>query len=135
MQQRPDALIVRHGVGIGPSMSGRAGHLDWLRHRTTRGLPTTVISDEVRSVVWSEDLADRVWKLAHSDVRGIRHVAATRASTRVELARYLDARFDIGARLAVASRHEQSVPHIGNVELSTEHTGPLAIPLEGVVNR
>ena len=132
-QERPDALILRHGVGIGPSMSGRSGHLDWLRSRTIRGKPTTVISDEVRSAVWSEELAERVWGLAHSEVAGIRHVAATRASSRVELARYLDTRFRIGATLAVATRHEQAAPHIGNVELGTEYSDPLARPLEGVV--
>ncbi len=132
-EQRPDALIVRHGLGIGPSVSGRSGHLDWLRYRTLRGLPTTVVSDEVRSAVWAEELADRVWALAHSEVAGIRHVAATIASSRVDLARYLDVRYGIGAKLALATRREQSVPHIGNVELLTEHSGPLAMPLEGVV--
>jgi dTDP-4-dehydrorhamnose reductase len=132
-RERPDALIVRHGVGIGPSVSGRTGHLDWLRRRTLRGLPTTVISDEVRSAVWSEDLADRTWDLAHSGLRGVRHVAATHASSRVELARYLNARFMIGAKLAVATRSEQSAPHIGNVELATEHDDPLAAPLKAVV--
>ena len=71
--------------------------------------------------------------LAHSGVAGIRHVVATTASARLELARYLDTRFGIGARLSVATRHEQRVPHIGNVELATEHTGPLAMPLEAVV--
>jgi len=134
LRERPEALIVRHGLGIGPSVSGRSGHLDWLRYRTARGLPTTVVSDEVRSVVWAGDLADRVWNLAHSGITGIRHVAATAASSRVELARYLDARFGIGAKLSVATRHEQSVPHIGNVELTTEYTDPLAGPLEGVVS-
>ena len=123
---------MRHGLGIGPSVSGKTGHLDWLRHRTERGLPTTVVSDEVRSVVWAEELADRVWSLAHSGISGIRHVVATAASSRVELARYLDTRFAIGAKLSVATRHEQSVPHIGNVELATEHTDRLAMPLEGV---
>jgi dTDP-4-dehydrorhamnose reductase len=132
-QQRPDALIVRHSLGIGPSVNGRSGHLDWLRYRTMRGLPTTVIADEVRSAVWADELADRIWDLAHSTISGIRHVAATNVSSRVELARYLDARFDIGAKLTVATRREQSVQHIGNVELATEHGDSLARPLEGVV--
>jgi dTDP-4-dehydrorhamnose reductase len=134
LRERPDALIVRHGLGIGPSVSGRSGHLDWLRYRTARGLPTTVVSDEVRSVVWASDLADRIWNLAHSEITGIRHVVATAAASRVDLARFLDARFGIGAKLSVSTRHQQCHPHIGNVELTTEHTDPLAEPLEGVVS-
>lgn len=131
-RQRPDALIVRHGLGIGPSVGGRSGHLDWLRYRTARGLPMTVVSDEVRSVVWSDALADRIWQLAHSDVGGIRHVAATSALSRIDLARYLDSRFDIGAQLQIATRREQVSPHIGNVELGTQFEGPLAAPLASV---
>jgi dTDP-4-dehydrorhamnose reductase len=133
MRKRPDALIVRHGLGIGPSMSGRSGHLDWLRYRTLRNLPTTVISDEVRSVVWSGELADRIWSLAHSEISGIRHVVATTASSRVDLARYLDVRFGIGAKLAVATRSEQKVPHIGNDTLATEYADSLGAPLRSVV--
>jgi dTDP-4-dehydrorhamnose reductase len=133
LKARPDALIVRHGLGIGPSVGGRSGHLDWLRRRTKLDLPTTVISDEVRSAVWSEDLADRVWNLAHSDLSGIRHVVATAASSRVELAKYHDARFGIGANLQVATPGEQRDPHIGNVELSTDYSDSLARPLEAVV--
>ena len=134
LQDRPDALIIRYGLGIGPSISGRTGHLDWLRYRTKHRLPTTVISDEVRSVVWAEELAERVWSLAHSDVSGIRHMVAKPATSRVDLARHLDRRFDIGSTLEVETRHEQEYPHIGNVELATEHEGPLAMPLAGVVS-
>lgn len=133
LQHRTDALIIRHGLSIGPSISGRTGHLDWLRYRTKHRLPTTVISDEMRSVVWAEDLAQRVWDLVHSDVSGIRHMVATPATSRVNLARYLDQRFDIGAILDVRARHEQEHPHVGNVELATEHVDPLAKPLTGVV--
>jgi len=82
---------------------------------------------------WSEDLADRIWSLAHSELSGIRHVVATTASSRVDLARYLDTRFGIGAKPALATRDEQNVAHIGDVELITEHTDSLAAPLQGVV--
>jgi dTDP-4-dehydrorhamnose reductase len=133
LAQRPDALIVRHGLGIGPSIGGRSGHLDWLRYRTKRGLPTTVIEDEVRSVVHAEDLAQRIWQLAHSEIHGIRHVVATRPVSRLELARFLDVRFEIGASLTVAQRRQQPTPHIGNVELATEFSDALAQPLAGVV--
>lgn len=132
--RRPEALIVRHGLGIGPSIGGRTGHLDWLRYRTRHGLPTTVIEDEVRSAVDADDLAERIWWLAHSTIRGIRHVVATHALSRVELARALDERFAIGASLTVSRRLEQLLPHIGNVELATEFHDELARPLPGLLD-
>ena len=130
---RANTMVVRSGLWIGPSATGRIGHLDWLRHRHRRGLPMTVVSDEVRSAVWAEDAARRVWALARSTITGIRHVTATRAVPRPELARYCDQRFAIGARFGTQPRRERRAPHIGNVELATRHVDALATPLPSVV--
>jgi dTDP-4-dehydrorhamnose reductase len=130
---RPGSLVVRGGLWIGPSATGRIGHLDWLRHRHGRGLPMTVVGDEHRSAVWAEDAARRVWDLARSGVTGIRHLTATRAVSRPELATYLDQRFAIGARFAVESRADRSTPHLGHVELATRYSDALAAPLPSVI--
>ena len=68
---RPNTLVVRSGLWIGPSATGRIGHLDWLRYRHARGLPMTIIDDEIRSAVWAEDAARRVGELAHSTITEI----------------------------------------------------------------
>lgn len=130
---RPNTLVVRSGLWIGPSATGRIGHLDWLRHRHRRGLPMTVVSDEVRSAVWAEDGARRVWALARSPLTGIRHVTATRAVPRPEIATYVDRHFAIGATFGVEPRRDRRAPHIGNVELATRHVDGLAAPLPSVV--
>jgi dTDP-4-dehydrorhamnose reductase len=129
----PRTLIVRAGLWIGPSATGRYGHLDWLRYRHRRNLPMTVVADEVRSAVWAEDAARRVWSLARSELTGLRHVVATRAVARPELARYLNERFAIGAEFAVEHRCQRRTPHLGRVELATRHAGPLAEALPSVV--
>jgi len=130
---RPNTLIVRSGPWIGPSASGKNGHLDWLRYRQRRGLPMTVVADEARSVVWAEDAARRVWDLADARVTGLRHLVATRAVSRPELAKYLNTRFDIGARFELQLRRDRRAPHPGRVELTTIHRDPLAAPLASVV--
>lgn len=130
---RRDTLVIRAGLWIGPSSTGRIGHLDWLRSRHRRGLPMTIVEDEWRSAVWAEDAARRVWDLARSSLVGIRHITATRAVSRPELARYLDRHFAIGATFALESRHDRRTPHLGNVELATLYTDPLAAPLPSVV--
>lgn len=132
-ERRPDALIVRAGLWIGPSHNGRLGHLDWLRYRSARGLPMTLVRDEHRSAVWAKDAAARTLALATSDITGIRHVVAERVVARPELAHYLNERFAIGARLATMSRGDRRVPHLGQVTLRTEHRDPLARPLAPVV--
>ncbi len=130
---RPDTLVVRAGLWIGPSSTGRIGHLDWLRDRHRRNLPMTVVSDELRSAVWAEDAAQRVWALARSGLRGIRHIVATRTVARPELAAYLNQHFGIGATFGEQPRCERRTPHLGNVELATRYHDALAAALPSVV--
>jgi dTDP-4-dehydrorhamnose reductase len=130
---RPNTLILRAGLWIGPSSTGRIGHLDWLRARHLRGLPMTVVHDEYRSAVWAEDAARRVWDLARSPLTGIRHIVAERIVSRPELARYLDERFAIGATFSLQSRAERATPHLGRVDLRTCYRDALAAPLPAVV--
>ncbi len=134
MLARPNTLIVRSGPWIGPSASGRNGHLDWLRYRHARDLPMTVVADEARSVVWADEAARRVWELAASTITGIRHLVTLRAVSRPELAAYLNARYAIGAEFSIQQRRDRRAPHPGHVELRTVHRDVLAAPLSPVVS-
>jgi len=80
--KRLGSLVIRVGLPIGPSPNGRTGHWDWLRYRSDRNFPITIVSDEYRSAVWADELACRVLQLAESSAVGIRHVAATRVASR-----------------------------------------------------
>lgn len=130
---RPNTLVIRAGLWIGPSSTGRIGHLDWLRGRHRRGLPMTIVADEFRSAVWAEDAARRVWELARSPLTGIRHIVATRIVSRPELARYLDGKFGIGAQVQLQTRAERGRPHLGRLDLRTRYSDSLATPLPSVI--
>jgi len=130
---RANTLVVRSGLWIGGSSNGRIGHLDWLRDRHRRGLPMTVVADEVRSAVWAEDAARRVWELAESACVGLRHLVATRAVARPELATFINTRFEIGARFEIERRVDRRTPHLGDVELATRYADRFARALPSVV--
>jgi dTDP-4-dehydrorhamnose reductase len=132
--QRPRSLIIRAGLPIGTSAGGRTGHRDWLRYRIRRNLPVTIVHDEYRSVVWASDLAARVMQLAESAETGVRHVPATRALSRIELANYLLSGWGERANYKSESRHERSAPHLGRVELSTVYHDALSRALPSVVD-
>jgi dTDP-4-dehydrorhamnose reductase len=132
--KRPGSLIIRVGLAIGPSPNGRTGHWDWLRYRTQRQLPVTIVHDEYRSVVWANHLALRVMRLADGDETGLRHVSATRAVSRIELANYLLNGFGESANYQRESRHERSAPHLGRVELASIYRGTLYEPLASVID-
>jgi dTDP-4-dehydrorhamnose reductase len=126
--------VIRAGLAIGPSPNGRSGHWDWLRYRTQRNLPITIVHDEYRSVVWAHDLALRILQLRESHETGVRHIASTRAVSRVELANYLLSVFEQKANFQRESRHQRSVPHLGRVELASSYGGELFHPLAAVVD-
>ena len=131
---RSDSLVIRIGLPIGPSPNGRTGHWDWLRYRVEHNLPVTIVHDEYRSVVWVNDLALRVMQLAESTETGIRHVTATRAASRVELANYLLSVIGETTEYARESRHQRAAPHLGRVELATIYRGELSRPLPSVLD-
>lgn len=132
--QRPGSLVIRVGLAIGPSPNGRTGHWDWLRYRMQKNLPVTIVHDEYRSVVWADDLALRVMQLAHSNETGVRHIAATRAISRVELADHLLTIFAGPSRYQRESRFDRSAPHLGRVELASLYRGRFYEPLSCVVD-
>ncbi len=132
--ERPESLVIRPGLVIGPSPKGRTGHLDWLRYRTQRKLPITIVQDEYRSVVWVNDLAQRVMALARSGETGLRHIPATRAISRIELAQYLLKQLGLCMDFRSERRHQRPTPHLGHVELRSTYHNEWSIPLPSVVD-
>ena len=131
---RPQSLVLRVGLAIGPSPNGRTGHWDWLRYRSAQSLPMTIVHDEYRSVVWASDLAARVMQFTESSETGLRHITATRVLSRVELAHHLMSRFGLGIKFQYESRHERAAPHLGRVELASIYCGALFKPLPSVID-
>jgi dTDP-4-dehydrorhamnose reductase len=132
--ERPGSLVIRAGLPIGPSADGRSGHWDWLRRRSDRKFPITIVSDEYRSAVWADHLARRVMELAESSAVGIRHVAATRVVSRIELANHLLALLDKPAGYSTETRWQRAAPHLGHVELATVYNDKLSRPLISVLD-
>jgi dTDP-4-dehydrorhamnose reductase len=126
--QRSNSLVLRPGLPIGPSADGRSGHLDWLQYRHRQGLPITIIDDEFRSAADADAVAQRIAEFADSVITGLRHLPAPLIS-RTELAESLCTKLYIDSPLTFASRHEQSYPHIGRIELASEHDDQLAEPI------
>lgn len=126
---RPETLLVRYGLPVGPSIDGKSGHLDWLCYRMTAGLPVTIIRDESRTAMPSPLLADRIIDLALSPLTGIRHVTATRLVSRVELATALQRHYDLPGTIDISDRKSQPAPHLGRIHICTRYTDALAAPL------
>lgn len=129
----PAALVVRVPLAIGPSVSGRVGHLDWIRYRYEKGLPITIVEDESRSAVAAAEVADRIVALCDSEVSGLRHLAA-RSVTRPALADAVFAYHGLPPTYDLGRRADQRAPHLGHVTIATRHTDPLSLPLTSAID-
>ena len=132
---RPGTLVIRPGLPVGPSPDGRTGHMDWLRYRMLRGLPVTIIEDEARSAVHTDDLCLRIVQLARSPLTGIRHITATHPVFRPELAYLLAGYMDIPMNFGIRKRRDQPYPHLGMVELATCYDDSLAAALPSAMDK
>lgn len=130
---RPGTLVVRAGLAVGPSIDGRSGHRDWLRHRHGKNLPITIVHDEHRSAVWAEDLASRLVEMLDGDVTGLRHIPAEHALPRPVLADYLSRTMQLPIEFELKSKEEQPAPHLGHVELESDHKDQWSAPLSSPV--
>lgn len=116
---RPDAIVIRTGLVIGPSVSGRHGHLDWLRYRANHNLPMTIISGEFRSAVPGEHYAKSIFELVKANAHGVQHIVASKPIERPLLAHRLLTSHNINATLSTRHRATLDTPHLSHVGLSS----------------
>ena len=79
-------LVIRPGLVVGKSFQGNKGPRDFLFSRIKTAKPTHYFTDEWRSPIRAEALAERVLRLAFSSRRRIVHLAGPRIINRYELA-------------------------------------------------
>lgn len=78
-------LIIRPGLAIGQSPQGNKGPRDWLFSRLRKGMESHLFTDEWRTPIWAEELADKILSLIQTDKRGLFHIAGNTRINRYEL--------------------------------------------------
>lgn len=68
-----DLLIVRTSLIYDFRTDCR--QLSWMEERISAGEKVTLFTDEIRHPVWAPDLARAILQVAHSDLRGVIHIA------------------------------------------------------------
>ena len=123
--QLTNAIIVRKGLPMGPSVSGRKGPIDYLSYRFSRGKPLTLFDDELRSAIHSEDLTRGLLKLLDLQARGIYHLGGPHKVSLYDIGTYvIETRGYDPACLIRSSRCNDTsgLPRIGDVSLHSQAT-------------
>lgn len=119
----PAAMILRKGLPMGDSFSGRKGPLDYLAYRFRQNKPLTLFYDELRSALYLDDFIAGVCLLWESEATGLYHFGGPRRVSLYDIGQYVMATrpFD-PACLMRASRFEdrEGLPRIGNVALNSQ---------------
>lgn len=118
----PSAMIVRKGLPMGDSFSGRKGPLDYLAHRFRQNKPLTLFYDELRSALYLEDFIAGMLLLWETENAGLYHFGGPRRVSLYDIGEFLMQTRPYDRRcLMRASRFEdrEGLPRIGNVALDS----------------
>ncbi len=121
-EQLPDAMVVRKGLPMGDSLTGRKGPIDYLAYRFGRGKPLTLFYDELRSALYIDDLLVGLRLLWEAEATGRYHFGGPKRVSLYDIGHYLiESRHYDPACLIRASRFEDhdNLPRIGNVALNS----------------
>lgn len=123
MAQLPQALILRKGLPMGASFSGRKGPLDYLAYRFRQHKPLTLFYDELRSALYLDDFITGVCLLWERETTGLYHFGGPQRVSLYDIGQYLieTCSYDPVCLLR-ASRFEdrEGLPRIGNVALNSQ---------------
>ncbi len=120
--QVPGAMIVRKGLPMGDSLSGRKGPIDYLAYRFRRGKSLTLFYDELRSALYLDDLTLGLRLLWEMEAAGRYHFGGPTCVSLYDIGHYvIESRNYDRACLIRASRFEDHdhLPRIGNVALNS----------------
>jgi dTDP-4-dehydrorhamnose reductase len=123
VSQLPHAMIIRKGLPMGDSLSGRKGPIDYLAYRFRRGKPLTLFYDELRSALYIDDLIVGLCLLWETAATGCYHFGGPQRVSLYDIGRHLiETRHYDPACLIRASRYEDHdhLPRIGNVALNSQ---------------
>jgi len=87
ISRAPDYLIIRTSLIIGHD--GLDAQSRWIRDSLSEGKKIVLFTDEYRSPIWVEDLAESVAKLVELRETGIVHIAGTQGLSRYQLGTFL----------------------------------------------
>lgn len=116
----PDTAILRISLPMGPSFSGHAGAIDWIRYRFKNGWPATLYFDEVRSCTYTDDLNAVFEIFLAQSWRGVFHAGGPRPLALYQIAQLVNRVGDYEPALLKGCPRRMAAPippRAGNVSM------------------
>ena len=118
----PNSLVIRLGLPMGPSVQGYKGAVDWIHSRFRNNRVATLLYDEIRSTINTEDLGPAVHRFLECDCSGIYHLGAVSTISIYGIGRKLMNKYNYPHHLLQGRTRTQfppSPPRMGNVSLKS----------------
>lgn len=119
----PRWCVVRLGLPLGPSVTGKKGAVDWVAQRLRKGLPISLFYDERRSCISTEELSIFVVSAIERKLRGLYHLGGSNTLSLYEMGKRVLVEGGWSEDLLNGLYRAEEIngpPRIGNVELNSE---------------
>ena len=87
---KPDALVLRISLPMGPSFNGHAGAIDWIASRFKKSRPATLYFDEVRTPTYTSDMNRAFERLLETETSGLYHFGGPRKLSLYQIAQIVN---------------------------------------------
>ncbi|HNW60460.1 MAG TPA: NAD(P)-dependent oxidoreductase [bacterium] len=82
-------LVVRAALIYGRPRHGGSSFSEWIEQRLRQGMPVPLYTDQYRSPIWVENLAEALLELAGSEISGLLHLGGANRIDRFSFAQQL----------------------------------------------
>jgi dTDP-4-dehydrorhamnose reductase len=115
--------IVRIGLPIGASISGKKGAVDFIEERLKKNKRMTLFYDEIRSVICTQRLAQGIASLFEKKVQGFFHYGGPKGVSLYDIGKHILEKNNYNKKYLIKESKEQEIngpPRIGDVKLNSQ---------------
>jgi len=103
----PDAVVVRPALFYGLALNGRPSFTEIMLKNLRAGKEIRLFTDQYRTPILVNNLAEALWELIDNDFRGILHLGGAQKITRYEMGILMCEMFGLDKQLLIPTRLEE----------------------------
>ena len=107
LAQHPNAVVVRPALFYGLALDGRPSFTEIMLKNLRAGKEIRLFTDQYRTPILVNNLAEALWELMGNDFRGIIHLGGAQKITRYEMGVLMCEMFGLDKRLLIPTRLQE----------------------------
>ncbi|GAB4374171.1 MAG: SDR family oxidoreductase [Calditrichia bacterium] len=101
LENNPEAVVVRPGLFYGLALNGRPSFTETMLESLHAGKQVFLFTDQIRTPILINNLAEALWELVESDFCGVLHLGGAQRCNRLEMGEILCEMFNLDPNLLI----------------------------------